>query len=252
MKYFSIFFFRLIIFVFSGLSVSAVNQVKATHLAGSYFHISRLDSTRQLVYLTIIRDCNGIAYSPGTIQFRSGNVQFDDTLTNQNLISDKDITGLNPDCQVNSRCNGGSIWYGFQELVYVDTVDLSGYSNCEWIVSMTSCCRPDGINMWPPPTNHYNYAAFNRCLVNSTPRFKASPNNLFWNNQDMKVSFAVEDKQDAGDSFSYELTPSLEGWNQPTNSTYYYYQIPTYFGTPNQSASLPQGFHLNGQTGLLE
>ena len=243
---------RIFVFILLATAALAINQAKASHLIGSYFQVTRLDSTRHLVYLTKIRDCNGIQATPGVIHFSSGNIQFYDTLTWQNLVSDKDITGLNPDCQVGSKCSGGSYIYGFQELVFVDTVDLSGYSTCEWTVSLTECCRPSGIIMWPPPTNHYNYAVFNRCLVNSTPGFKSSPRNLIAYNQDAKVSFAVEDKQDVGDSFSYELTPSLAGWNQPTNSTYYLYQIPTYFGSPNQSASLPQGFHLNGQTGMLE
>ncbi len=218
---------------------------------GSYFHVTQLDSSRHLVYLTIIRDCNGVAYSPGIIQFRSDSIQFDQTLTNQNLISDKDITGLNPDCQVGSRCSGGSYIYGLQELVYVDTVDLSGYSNCEWIVSLSTCCRWQK-DFSTNPANHYNYARFNKCLSNSTPKFKRSPANLLLYNQDMKLSFAAEDFHDTGDSISYELVDPLEAWNQPVTINFSGYKIPLYLGYPNQSNSLPQGFHLNPATGMVE
>lgn len=37
--------------------------LKANHLFGTYFHTERLDSVRYKVFLTVIRDCHGIAYA---------------------------------------------------------------------------------------------------------------------------------------------------------------------------------------------
>lgn len=251
MKNLSLLFYRVIIFVFAGLSISAVNEANATHFMGSYFHVTQLDSSRHLVFLTIIRDCNGVAFTSGVLHFSSGNEQFDNTVTSQNLISDKDITGLNPDCQASSRCSGGSYIYGFQELVYVDTIDLSGFSNCDWIVSLTTCCRwQKDFSTNPPP--HYNYIAFNRCQFNSTPKFKKSPTNLLAYNQDLKISFAAEDLHEVGDSISYELVDPLESINQPLSINFSGYKIPRYLGHPNQSNSLPQGFHLDPMKGMVE
>jgi len=221
---------KIVPLIFLILLIGHSQTLMANHLFGTYFHAERLDSVRYKVFLTVIHDCNGIAYSGASINYKSGNIQFNEGMSLQtNLVSTKDITGLNPNCQTSSRCSAGNYTYGFQELIFVDTVSLAGSNSCEWAISIDECCRLVTINMWPPPTNHYNYLVLNTCLVNSTPHFKSSPNSLLVHNQDVQIAYAAEDTVDSGDSISYELGEALSAPNQVT--TYSMYQIPRYFGS---------------------
>jgi len=239
---------RLFLFLF--LCISSVSQ--AGHIAGSYFHVEQLDSNRHIVYMTIIRDCNGIQLNTMGIRYRSGSSNFYDTLYSYHIISVKDITSLDTNCGVKSRCSG-SFTYGFEEYVYADTIDLSGYSTCDWVAEFSQCCRSSSISAYYGST-YYNSIKFNKCIYNSSPKFIDSPRNLLLLNQDTKISFRAEDTIDQGDSLSYELAPALEDPNQSVTyySNFTYLRPFTFLGWPANTAANPEGFHLNPHTGLVE
>ncbi|MBI1223008.1 MAG: hypothetical protein GC180_10435 [Bacteroidetes bacterium] len=245
-------FFTPAILVLPLLILLSLQSASATHLAGARFNAVQMDTGKYVVYFKFIRDCNGIKQDSVSIDYTSGSTSFSHTLDSLHRISVRDITGLNPSCGVLSRCAGGTYPYGMEEQLYVDTVDLTSYSTCEWQITYHACCR--NLGMQSNPVDFYNYMTINKCVYNSTPFFAHDVRNFLAYNVDAKLSYGVMDTMDQGDSFSYELVPALQGLTTSIPyQGYFTYRMPlSCWGYPNYSLPQPQGFHINYRTGIVE
>lgn len=242
--------------VFLTLLFSAISNqdARASHVFASDLGYYELGGGKYAIRLTITRDCNGITFIADSLAFRSQNQFFIQYLDTHNFVSSKDITGVLKSCPIQSRCApSGTFQYGFEELVYIDTVDLSGYSDCEWEISWEQCCRNGNITTGAANQNHYNYLWLNKCYSNSSPKFLYPVRPLLCYSQDVSINFAVVDTNDQGDSFSYSLVSALQGANNSTtyNGTFSPIRPMTFFGFPNHNLNLPAGFHFDNSSGII-
>lgn len=245
------FLFFSICLVFFG--IFSFQPLKAGHVAGSEIEYVQLDTGIYQVRITVIRDCNGIGFHPDSFLVKATGVQLIYYFDTSNRVSVKDITGIPPHCPVQSRCSGASFQYGIEEHVYLDTIDLRTYSQCEWEIYWGQCCRNSIISIGPSGQNSFNTAMLNKCVMNSSPQINTTPRVLVFYNHDTRISFRASNLHEKEDSFSYHLVPAL--YDSAQAVTYSGNFSPTrpmtFFGFPNQNLALPAGFHLNPVTGLL-
>lgn len=237
------------------VSIALFQSVKlqAAHVSASEISYTYLSSGIYEIRLVIARDCNGIPLNPLAIGFRSNGISFTQNLNDTvNLIGVRDITGIPTTCPVKNRCVGSYI-YGFEEYTYLDTVDLSSYSNCEWDIDWQICCRNGNITTGSSGQNFYNYARLNKCIKNNSPFFNSAVQTLQCHGLNSQLSFAVNPNNETGDSFSYHLVTALQDSGSPTsyNGSWNATRPLTFLGFPNSSLSLPAGFHIDAQSGLV-
>ncbi len=228
-------------------------SLKAGHVYGSEIEYVQLDTGIYQVRLTVIRDCNGVYFNPDSLLVRANGVQLVYIVDTSNRISIKDITGIPPHCPIQSRCAGWSYPYGFEEHVFLDTIDLRPYSQCNWEISWRHCCSTGSISTGSANQYMYSTATLNKCVMNSSPQFSKTPRVLIFYNHSMRISFRASDAHDKEDSFSYHLVPALHDSAQAvTYSGNFSPTRPlTFFGFPNQNLVLPAGFHLDPVTGMM-
>ncbi|MBI1221985.1 MAG: T9SS type B sorting domain-containing protein [Bacteroidetes bacterium] len=240
--------------LFIGL-VGSLQKASASHLMGSDIIYRCLGNGKYEITVRVYRDCNGIPLSQSPIVvscLSGGSTSF--SVTNQTKVSVRDITGLDPNCPVQSRCSG--TWtYGVEEHVFRATIDLSNYSCCEWSLSWSQSARNGGITTGQAGQNFYTYAVLNKCVTpcNSSPDFTNPPVAIICYNQDFVFNNGALDTIDVGDSLSYSFAPALTGPNTSAtyNSPYSYLRPICFFGMPNAGLSSPGGIHLDPVTGDL-
>ncbi|TNE82187.1 MAG: T9SS type A sorting domain-containing protein [Bacteroidetes bacterium] len=245
-----------LLFAFLALTLFS-KPLKASHMAGGNIHVQQLDTLgTYIVYLTVYRDCNGIGLSYPILHAEQNNTILHDTLNSSNLIRVTDITGIGDSCTIQTRCNGGSFYYGIEAYLFADTIDLSGFQACEVAIYYDSYVnRLSPINGPTPPYLPFFVAAnINKCMVNSTPYFLHQPTHLIGANQNLSLSYAAADTADNGDSISYELTTPLTGLGSYFTYTgqFTYLRPMTFLGFPIHTLPLPGGYHINPNTGLLQ
>jgi hypothetical protein len=224
---------------------------KASYNAGSFIGYEALDSTHYIVTLTIYRDCNGIPITSATISItgKPGGV-FTKAFP---LVSSRDITNPFLGCNTQSRCTGSYI-YGFQEIVFSDTIDISG-GDCTYKFGYTTCCRASSISTGGAAGSMvYNYATVNKCAgINTSPRPTTLPQMLLPNGQDVSIAPTMVDLVDKADSVTFSLAAPLDdNGNAITYNGSYTKDRPfTFNGFPNNTYSSPAGFHLNPNTGEI-
>ncbi len=214
---------------------------------GSYISYTAIDSIKYEVVLTVFRDCNGSpAGNTATVEvFGKSSGPFKATL---NKVSTKDITGINPKCPQKSKCSG-SYAYGVEEIVYKDTVDISGGS-CNYEFRYSNCCRPSSITNGPANTNHFNIATINKCYGLNTAAQLSKIRILIASGQDFKGKIFIGDTINTQDSIVYSLVRVLTDIGKPASySGVYDHTRPiTFLGFPNKSLNLPAGFHFDRET----
>ena len=160
------------IIFFICLFVLLFTNTKATHLMGGDITYLNLGSDSFEVTVTIYRDCNGIPISNSLLEVSTGSGSANYTLQ---LISVKDITGVNPNCPQSSKCSG-SYQYGIEEHIYKANVKLFASSSCEYTFSWQQCCRNSNITTGAANELFYIHTTYNKCLApnNSSPSFFSS------------------------------------------------------------------------------
>lgn len=233
--------------------LGSLQQANATHLMGSDIYYRCLGNGKYEISVRVYRDCNGIPLSQSPIILKCGSNTI--TVNNQTRVSVRDITGIDPNCPVQSRCSG-SWTYGIEEHVFVAQVDLSSYTNCcEWKISWSQNARNTAITTGQAGQNFYTFATLNKCVTpcNSSPQFTNPPVAIVCHNQDFVFNNGALDTNDVGDSLSYSFAPALIGDN--TQATYISPYAPNrplcFFGMPNVNLQWPAGIHLDPVTGDL-
>jgi len=241
----------LLLFVFL-LSLFAVQDTSASHVMGSDIVYKCLGNGKYEILVRVYRDCNGIQVSQSNVIARCGSNTV--TISNQTKVSQRDITGIDARCPIQSRCSG-SYPYGVQEHIWKMTLDLSSYSCCEWELSWSQCCRNGNISTGQAGQNFYTTANLNKCVTpcNSSPDFTNPPVAIICQNQDFVFNNGALDTIDSGDSLSYELVAGLQGAGSQVSYTGQFSPTRplTFFGFPNQNLSWPAGFRLDPLTGDL-
>lgn len=237
-------FTAAIIFLLSSLSL------KAVHVAGAQMDYKSLGNAKYEITLTVYRDCNSITLSNSPINYKcaSGSGSGSKVLTQ---ISLKDVTGIPPGCNTQSRCSG-SYPYGYHEYVFVGTIDLSSFSCCEFIVSWEQCCGAAFSTLNGSGTNFYTEATLNKCVPSSIEWTKMAPQFILTQGQDQILNFSASDVTDY-DSISYELVQPLSTAGTTIGYTgQYTAQKPlTFLGFPNSSLNHPAGLQFDATKGNL-
>lgn len=234
------------------LSIFLMNtQLQATHIMGSDITYRCLGNNKYEVTLTVYRDCNGILMSNTPVKASCNSGTRDFTFP---LISRTDVTGIDSQCLITSRCSG-SYKYGIQEHVYKGTIDLDTFNCCEVTLSWEACCRNSNITTGAANANFYTEAVLNKCLAacNSSPIFTSKPAKLIYVGQDFIFNNGALDTVDVGDSLSYKLAEPLQGKGSKINyfASWGAQQPITFLGFPNANLKHPGGFRLNPVTGDL-
>ncbi|MDX5321410.1 MAG: hypothetical protein LPK45_09805, partial [Bacteroidota bacterium] len=248
MKKFLFFAWVSALVAFSGLNQKA----EATHLMGSDISYRCLGNGQYEINVRVYRDCNGINLSQSPINFSCGSISF--SVNNQTRVSIRDITGMDPNCPIQSRCQGQ--WqFGIEEHLFRATVDLSGFNCCDWTISWSQNARNSAITTGQANQNFYTFAKLNKCVTpcNSSPEFTNPPIAIICHNQDFTFNNGALDTNDVGDSLSYEFAPALINPGQSANYTGNYSPLRPlcFFGFPNQNLNWPGGIHLDPLTGDL-
>jgi len=244
---------RLLTFLWVGLFIGllgGLQEASATHLMGSDIIYRCLGNGKYEITVRVYRDCNGVSLSQSNILVSCSSTTL--TLSNQTKVSVRDITGIDPNCPTQSRCQNQ--WtYGIEEHVFRTTVDLSSYSCCEWTISWSQSARNSNITTGQANQNFYTFAKLNKCVTpcNSSPDFTNPPVAIVCHNQDFIFNNGALDTNDVGDSLSYSFAPALTNANSSTTYTgQYSANNPIgYFGFPNKNLSFPAGLHLDPVTG---
>lgn len=231
--------------LFVGL-IGSVQEANATHLMGSDIDYRCLGNGKYEINVRVYRDCNGVALSQSPIVMSCSTTTFN--INTQTKVSVRDITGIDPNCPTQSRCQNQ--WtYGIEEHVFRAEVDLSPYSCCNWTISWAQSARNSNITTGAANQNFYTFAELNKCVTpcNSSPQFSNPPVAIVCHNQDFVFNNGALDTLDSGDSLSYSLVPGFQSPGQTItyNSPYTYNRPMCFFGQPNTNLNPPAGFHLD-------
>ncbi len=245
------FFIRVLLF--SILLVLAHSAQANFSLLGAELTYRHIDSNRYAVYLKLYRDCNGGPVQKIGLQYKSGNTQFTDS--SLFLAYTKDITGISPNCPVQSKCQGSNFPYGVEEQLWIDTVDLRPFPTCEWNIAFKHCCRSSEITTGMAGQPFYIRAMLNKCVPgsNSSPQFisDVSPLMFMCRNNDLIYSNNALDTIDQADSIVYKFGIALQDENQSVNySSHFSPTRPLMFlGFPNTNLPFPGGITLEESSG---
>ncbi len=228
------------------------NQIYATNVMGSDITYKCLGNNKYEITLAVYRDCNGLNLANPPLKASCGNNSKNFTL---NLYSKTDVTGLNPKCQIFSRCSG-NYKYGIEEHVFKGVINLDSLNCCNVTLSISICCRNHTITTGAAGANFYTEAIINKCITpcNSSPSISSKPVFIIPVGENFIFNNNVSDTVDVGDSLSFKLVNPLSG--QGSKITYinnWSAEKPlSYLGFPNNAGFVfPAGFHLDGSTGNI-
>ncbi|MHB1277127.1 MAG: hypothetical protein ACYC1Q_01875, partial [Bacteroidia bacterium] len=246
---------KVLLFLFLALGFLLPEKAEASHMMGSDIVYRCVGNGKYEVTVRVYRDCNGIPISPSDVVARCSSSTVTVSTGNQTKIGYRDITGIDANCPVQSRCAGSSFQYGVEEHVWKMTIDLSGSSCCEWTLEWQQSARNNAITTGQANQNFFTTATLNKCVTpcNSSPDFTNPPIAIICYNQDFVFNNGALDTVDSGDSLSYELVNGLQGLNSSVTYSGNFSPVRpmTFFGFPNQNLQWPAGFHLDPLTGDL-
>lgn len=242
---------RHILKILFSLSVLLLNlNTNATGIVGSHVGYKAIDSVTYEIILTLYKEC-GTHPDTARIEIRGKSSGVFTSLAHK--VSVTDITGAYLGCNVKGKCNGGTGNYGFDKVIYIDTIDISGGGTCEFVFGYSECCR-DSLLTCGARTTHYNYATINKCYgINNSLQADIEPqfNVAYWGDATLS-SFVGEGDIDTSDHVDFKrLYPVVDlGYTVCANTFFGYIRAPiTYLGFPSHNLGLPAGFHFDEYSG---
>lgn len=238
---------KLFVAFFLSLLLSA-KFLNATHVMGGEITYKHHAGDSLLVTLKVYRDCNRVALSniPILVTSEKG-ATAQVTLTQ---ISVKDITGVLPKCNLQSKCAGGTYPYGLEEYILRGMVVLPNDNSCQYTLSWDHCCRNSSITTGSAGRHFYIETKLDKCLAygNSSPEFVREPIIVLAYGQDASLTHAARDSE--GDLVTYELVNPLLGANQSIaySGSFSSKKPLTFLGFPNTSLNHPAGFRFDSLT----
>lgn len=244
--------FTLFLFLIFGMA--AFQEAEASHVMGSDIVYRCLGNGQYEVTLRVYRDCNGIQLGNTPVQARCASGSGSTINLNLPKISQRDITGIDASCPIQSRCSG-SFQYGVEEHVWKGVVNLSSLNCCKVILSWSECCRNGNITTGPSGQNFWTSAELDKCVspCNSSPDFTNPPVAIICHNQDYIFNNGALDTNDQGDSLSYSLVAGKQAQGQDVTygGSFSPTRPLTFLGSPNINLNFPAGFRLDPETGDL-
>ena len=232
-----------ILFSLSALLLSL--NTSATGIVGSHVGYKAIDSVTYEVILTLYKEC-GTHPDTARIEIRGKSSGVFTSLAHK--VSVTDITGAYLGCNVKGKCNGGTGNYGFDKVIYIDTIDISGGGTCEFVFGYSECCRSASITSGGASSTHYNFAVVNRCYgANTSVQADLDPSFVIGKGGDAIFATFLGDSTDTKDSLAYK-----RGYLHTAYSTKIGGLFPpplSFIGFPNPGLSYPAGFHFDGVTG---
>lgn len=232
-----------ILFSLSALLLSL--NTSATGIVGSHVGYKAIDSVTYEVILTLYKEC-GTHPDTARIEIRGKSSGVFTSLAYK--VSVTDITGAYLGCNVKGKCNGGTGNYGFDKVIYIDTIDISGGGTCEFVFGYSECCRSASITSGGASSTHYNFAVVNRCYgANTSVQADIDPSFVIGKGGDAIFATFLGDSTDTRDSVAYK-----RGYIHTAYSTKIGGLFPpplTWLGFPNPSLGYPAGFRLDPLTG---
>ncbi len=228
------------------------SSASASHIIGGHITYYAVDSVNYKVYATVYRDCSGISTGQLNLRVEYGST---DTSFSGTLVSTGQVLQRPASCNLGTRCNGGSLYDGFEVKVFEYSVNLSGISECQIRFSLLECCRISTLNLGGADEDFYIYTDLNKCVgfTNRSLTFSEGLPFMIKAGDDKVMSFAGSDTTGLYDSVTYELTPPLSNdTTQVQYSSGYNYLTPIRFvGYPNKNLLWPAGFRFGQHTGNL-
>lgn len=214
------------------------------------------------VTVSVYRDCGGVNLVNSRIRFESKGKYSDISTTTQQMSAGIDITPIVCPGQC-TRCTSPncSYQYGLEkyELTTVISVALLRQKNvCDVKISWTQCCRDGIITTGAANQNYFVDAQLNVCLQpeDNAPIFVDNPIAYVCLGQDVVLNMGAYDVDTVNgkvDSLFHRLgNPKTSSFGKTTwKSPYNSQKTLAFLGFPNDSASLPRGFHFDSKTGEL-
>lgn len=240
--------------LFTLFLISASTSVFAGWSHGGQIEWESLGNDSFLVKVTVYRDCNGVQVSNSAANLSS-------TCGTKNLtMTHTSMSDITPVCKtLCTRCDsrGCTFKFGVQKHIYTGIVSLADWrksSCCRVAISWGRCCRSSAITTGAAMNNFYMEADMNICDSNLMEiSYPKDPATLACLGRDLFIDHFQISTNNATDSIVYELWEPLQYVSSRTTwSSAYSYEKPIYFlGFPKTSKILPQGFHVDAQTGRM-
>lgn len=225
---------------------------KASHAVGAEITYKCLGNNKYEVTLKAYRDCNGIQMDSAVLKASCNGMSFFDTL---HLISKADATGINPKCNIFSRCSG-TYKHGIEEYTFRKVIDLSGLNCCEVSLSWFQVGRTSSITTGAANQGFYTEAIVNKCVTpcNSSPGFASSPIIFAARNEDLEFYNKAVDTIDTTDSLSFKLVAPLIAQGAKANyiGNWSENKPLTFLGFPKTTYNYPSGFYFDSETGDMK
>ncbi len=204
-------FNTLRIFFLAGFYIVLISPgAYATHISGADLSYKWITGSTFEVYLTLYRDCSGIA-APNSVlvNYKSTNCGYNLNVTlNKIPGTGQEIT--KPCTSSPTNCNGG-ITAGIQKYEYTASVTLPAQCS-DWVFGYSICCRNCAITTLTYSPNNcsgvpatYIEATLNNLIApdNSSPVFTNVPVSFFCIGQEFHYNHGVYDAD--GDSLVYSF-----------------------------------------------
>ena len=228
--------------------LSFFGSIYANHVVGARISYRNLGNQKYEVTLHIYRDCGGASLSntPITVKCNSATKTF--TIPK---ISVRDITGIDPNCMQQSRCNGSST-YGFEEHIFKGVIDLSTLNCCEVTLSWAQCCRTGFITTGARYSNFYSEVKIDKCVGASIEWVDNPPQFILFVGKDHILNYSAIDSI-THDSISYKSYIPLytQGAEQNYTGSFTKDRPLSFLGFPNYGLNKPAGFHIDEQRGNI-
>ncbi|MGV3596805.1 MAG: T9SS type A sorting domain-containing protein [Bacteroidota bacterium] len=240
---------KLLVFFFAATFVFLnVKKLSATHVMAGSITYKYLSADTLFVTLKVYRDCNGVTFSNSPFNIVGDKGGFSSTTLT--FVSRRDVTGIGPNCGIQSRCTG-TYSLGFEEHIYEGKIRIPSSTNsCIYTLKWEQCCRNSAITTGASNHNFYIETTFNKCLAagNSSPEFIEKPVFILQLGQDHVLNHSAVDPD--GDFLTYELVYPIEAPNDTISyiSNWSLKSPLTYRDFPNHNATYPGGFRFDTLT----
>jgi hypothetical protein len=225
---------------------------KAQSIMGSNITYTSIDSVKYIVTVKIYQDCKKSTnvWDSVKVEWNGGANSFYDRIYK---VAENDVSGYGPNCIPQSSC-GDTGYYGIREIIFKDTIDLTGINACEFVISWIGKREPT-ISM--TVDDYYNFSTLNKCLAqpNASVSFANTPVILAEKGQDFVFNPGAYDQSSTADSISYAFVCPLQS---PTSNATNFVSSRcagcmsacsdcpiNFLGAPNSGLPFPSGCHFD-------
>lgn len=234
------------------LLLSFFGSICANHISGANMSYRHLGNQKYEVSLKVSTSCLNTSISSMRVDMQCGSVI---SSANLALISVTDITGIHPNCPMQSRCvsNFNHSKYGQEEYSFRGIVDLSSLNCCQVTIFWSwGYGRSSALTSGQANFSFYTEAIIDKCEGSSIEWTDFPPPFILPVGKDQILNFSANDSI-THDSIVYKLTIPLQGAGTIINYTGNFDADKplSFLGFPYTSLNTPAGFKLTQQGNVL-